>query len=76
MIPRLLVQRAVLIALLVAPGLCRAAPPSMTRDEIICRAKSGLGYSYWWGGSCWCSSGCSPHFSACGSGTCNCWCGS
>jgi MYXO-CTERM domain-containing protein len=52
-----------------APG--GAAPPLMSRDDIICRAKSGVGFSYYWGGACWCASGCSPNFSSCSPGSCS-----
>jgi hypothetical protein len=48
----------------------RAAPPAMTRDEIICRAASAVGFSYYWGGSCWCPDGCSPD-SSCSKGSCS-----
>ena len=46
-----------------------ATPPPMTRDEIVCRAASGVGYSYHWGGACWCSNGCSP--GSCDHGGCS-----
>lgn len=46
-----------------------AYPPAMTRDDIICRASSAVGYSYWWGGACWCSSGCSH--GSCSNGSCS-----
>lgn len=47
-----------------------AAPPPSTRDELICRGNSAVGFSYWWGGSCWCRSGCDPDFS-CWAGDCD-----
>ena len=47
-----------------------AALPPMSREDIICRAQSGVGYSYWWGGSCWCKKGCSPDFAKCPTGKC------
>jgi len=47
----------------------------MSVDDIFCRAKSGVGFSYWWGGSCWESSGCSPDYSG-GKGKCTCTCSS
>jgi uncharacterized protein (TIGR03382 family) len=47
----------------------QAGPASMTREQIICRAKSGLGFSYWWGQGAWCASGCSPNYN-CGKGKC------
>lgn len=46
------------------------AAPAMSRDEILCRAKSAVGFSYAWGGSCWCSSGCDPNY-GCGKGSCS-----
>ena len=57
-----------LLALLMATQAF-AAPPSSTRDQLICRAKSGLGFSYWWGGGAWCATGCSPDY-GCGKGNC------
>jgi hypothetical protein len=50
-----------------------ADPPSETTDDIICRAQSGVGFSYWWGGECWCATGadgCDPDYS-CGTGSCS-----
>lgn len=47
-----------------------ADPPWETVDDIICRAQSGVGFSYWWGGECWCRSGCDPDTS-CGVGSCS-----
>lgn len=35
------------------PSLASAAPPAMTRAEIMERAGYGVGYSYWWGHGCW-----------------------
>jgi len=58
-------------ALLGAPSTASADPPTNTRDEIACRASSGVGYSYYWGGGCWCQSGCSPNFGACSAGSCS-----
>ncbi len=71
---RISVALAIALGALLLAGSFALAIPSMTRDQIICRAKSGLGYSYWWGGSCWCKSGCGP--SNCGKGNCSCSCGS
>ncbi len=42
-----------------------AAPPEMTRDQIVQRGRTGVGYSYWWGGGCWQSDGGGNH------GTCS-----
>lgn len=46
-----------------------AAPPQMTRAQILCRAASGVGYSYYWGGGCWCADGCSA--GNCARGSCS-----
>lgn len=64
-------SKSLLLGLLVllASAVAHAAPPSATRDQLICRAKSGLGFSYWWGGGAWCTNGCSPDYS-CGKGNC------
>ncbi len=48
----------------------RAAPDVMSREEIICLAQSGVGFSYWWGHGAWCRNECSPDFS-CGRGSCS-----
>ncbi len=61
---------AVLLGLPVAPRVGHAAPPWNTREELICRAASAVGFSYYWGGSCWCQSGCSPNWS-CSAGSCS-----
>lgn len=37
----------------VLPTVGLAAPPSMTRQQIVDRAVYGVGYSYWWGHGCW-----------------------
>lgn len=58
---------ALLVLLPAAPAL--AAPPWNTRDELICRAASAVGFSYYWGNSCWCQSGCSRN-TACSAGSC------
>ncbi|MDI7269421.1 MAG: MopE-related protein, partial [Myxococcota bacterium] len=49
------VTRASVAALVLAPAASGAAadPATMTRDEIIDLARSGVGYSYWWGNGCW-----------------------
>lgn len=52
------------------PATVTADPPWETVDDIICRAQSGVGFSYWWGGECWCRNGCSPDTS-CGLGSCS-----
>jgi hypothetical protein len=56
-------------ALLLVPSRPETYPPTMSRDDIICRGQSGVGFSYWWGGECWCRSGCSPNY-GCGRGEC------
>ena len=38
---------------LLAGATAHAAPPTMTRDEIITIAKTGVGCPYVWGGTCW-----------------------
>lgn len=52
---------ALLLALAVA-----GVPPEMTRDDIVARAGTGVGYSYWWGGGCWQSDGGGNHGSCVG----------
>ncbi len=61
--------RLTLLVALLLPAMSLAAPPSTTRETLICRAKSGLGFSYWWGNGSWCANGCSPDYS-CGKGNC------
>lgn len=67
---RRLAALAVLGAALIFAQAASAAPPWNTRDELICRANSAVGYSYWWGGACWCRTGCSPDWS-CTPGGCS-----
>lgn len=43
-----------------------AAPPEMTREQIVQRGRTGVGYSYWWGGGCWQSDGGGNHGSCSG----------
>jgi hypothetical protein len=50
-------------------GEAQAAPPPMSRADIMCRVSSAVGYSYYWGGSCWCANGCSP--GNCTKGSCS-----
>jgi MYXO-CTERM domain-containing protein len=71
---RLGVGLALLGILLTWGAPSRAAPPPMSRDDIICRAASAVGFSYHWGGACWCASGCSPNWS-CSPGSCSGNCG-
>ncbi|MDY0003740.1 MAG: carboxypeptidase regulatory-like domain-containing protein [Polyangia bacterium] len=44
---------ASLLALGLGAEAALAAPPAMTREQIIDRAVYGVGYSYWWGHGCW-----------------------
>ena len=48
-----------------------ADPPSETVDDILCRGQSAVGFSYAWGGECWCATGCSPDFGSCDAGSCS-----
>ena len=57
------------LSLVAAASTAYAAPPRMSVEDIICLGHSGLGYSYWWGGACWCRTGCSANFS-CDRGRC------
>ena len=47
-----------------------AAPPTETVQDIVCRGTSGEGFSYEWGGECWCGNGCDPDLVSCNPGTC------
>ncbi|MDY0002654.1 MAG: hypothetical protein RBU30_15265 [Polyangia bacterium] len=58
------------LAVLLTSAPAAAAPPWNTRDELICRAASAVGFSYYWGNSCWCASGCTRN-TACGAGSCS-----
>jgi hypothetical protein len=51
-----------------SPG--RAAPPAEPIEAIVCRGVSAEGFSYAWGGECWCASGCSPDLTSCSPGDC------
>ena len=58
------------VALVALSATASAAPPAESREDILCRAASGLGFSYHWGGGCWCAgAGCAPDYS-CGKGVC------
>lgn len=59
-----------LAAALFLPSSALADPEEMTRDDIICLARSGVGFSYWWGHGCWCNDNCEPDFS-CSAGSCS-----
>jgi MYXO-CTERM domain-containing protein len=47
-----------------------ADPPVEPPDAVVCRGTSGEGFSYAWGGECWCTSGCSPDLGSCAPGDC------
>ena len=55
---------------LVAASTVRADPPTETPDDIICRGTSAEGFSYEWGGECWCRNGCEPNLTTCSPGVC------
>ncbi|MDY0003629.1 MAG: hypothetical protein RBU30_20185 [Polyangia bacterium] len=60
--------------LLLSDSSALGAPPWNTRDELICRGASGVGFSYYWGGGCWCASGsnpCAPNLTGCPAGHCD-----
>jgi hypothetical protein len=48
----------------------RAGPPSEPAEAIVCRGASAEGFSYEWGGECWCGNGCKPDLATCSAGTC------
>lgn len=58
------------LAVLLGPAGAGAAPPWESREDILCRVNSAVGFSYWWGNSCWCASGCNRNTS-CGAGGCS-----
>ncbi len=49
-----------LVGLAGVPAPVAAAPPTMTRAEIVDLAEYGVGYSYWWGHGCWKTDGLNP----------------
>lgn len=53
----LVASTTILLAACLVETQAAAAPQPMTRTEIIDVAKSGMGYSYWWGGGAWRSDG-------------------
>lgn len=55
---------------LAAASAVRADPPVETPDDIVCRGFSAVGFSYAWGGECWCRDGCNPDLASCSPGTC------
>ena len=52
MTPRALLALSLTLAVLL-PAPARAACPTISRDQIIAIAKSGVGCRYVWGGTCW-----------------------
>jgi hypothetical protein len=50
--------------------MAKSAPPSEPPDSIVCRGISAVGFSYEWGGECWCSNGCDPDLANCEPGVC------
>ena len=47
-----------------------SAPPEEPKEAIVCRGTSGEGFSYEWGGECWCANGCQPDLVNCDPGLC------
>jgi len=66
---RLGVVGAVLAALC-ASTPSHAAPPEEPPEAIVCRGTSAEGFSYEWGGECWCGNGCAPDLTSCSPGVC------
>lgn len=66
---RLVLLAALLIS--TAASIARAEPPFEPVENILCRATAAVGYSYAWGGECWCAAGCSPDFGSCSAGSCS-----
>ncbi len=60
----------ILVAGLGVASPALAAPPVEPAESIVCRGTSGEGFSYWWGGECWCNAGCSPDLNHCDPGVC------
>lgn len=64
---------SVLAATAILLGICslaQAAPPEEPVEAILCRGTSAEGFSYWWGGECWCANGCTPDLANCEAGDC------
>lgn len=66
--PKALVLVLAVVVFSASPS--QADPPWESVDDIMCRGASAVGFSYWWGGECWCRNGCSPDLS-CGAGGCS-----
>jgi hypothetical protein len=58
------------LAATLLPSPARAAPPWEPVDAILCRGASAEGFSYEWGGECWCRNGCAPDLTSCDPGVC------
>ncbi len=61
---------AALVPLFSLGDVLLAAPPSEPPEAIVCRGTSAEGFSYEWGGECWCASGCAPDLTSCQPGVC------
>ncbi|HNS95678.1 MAG TPA: MYXO-CTERM sorting domain-containing protein [Polyangiaceae bacterium] len=61
---------AVGLGILAFSATSSATPPTETAKDIVCRGKSGEGFSYAWGGECWCGQGCKPDLTNCEPGKC------
>ncbi len=63
---------ALLVTLVVLgiSSVSQAAPPAEPAEAIVCRGTSAEGFSYEWGGECWCSTGCDPDLTSCSPGVC------
>jgi MYXO-CTERM domain-containing protein len=62
-----------ILAALMALGVSSeslAAPPAEPAEAIVCRGTAGEGFSYEWGGECWCNTGCTPDLTNCSPGVC------
>jgi hypothetical protein len=59
-----------LLGLLGSAPVAWAAPPEEPVQNLLCRGTSAEGFSYWWGGECWCAAGCTPDLASCAPGAC------
>jgi len=60
----------IVLSSMAVASMVGAAPPAQTRDELVCRGASAIGFSYEWGGECWCGNGCAPDLVGCSPGKC------